>query len=250
MVSETAPLPNVKRMFIPDEGYTIIDADLAKADAQIVAWEAGDEVLKQMFREGVNLHAVNAQQIFNLKKPADPSSFHYKNTRSGVHAVNYGVRAKRLSEVLGSTIKEAQDFINRWFDIHPAIKLWQARVHQEVLTTRTIYNPFGFRKYFFDSLKGILPKALAWVPQSAVAIVTNHGLINLAANRPETQLLGQVHDSLVFQTPTDLTPEIYPKILKELLIPIPYEDPLTIPVGMATSTKSWGDVEKITVGQT
>ena len=52
MVASTISLPNVKKMFIPDEGYTIIDADLEKADAQIVAWESGDEELKQIFREG------------------------------------------------------------------------------------------------------------------------------------------------------------------------------------------------------
>jgi len=78
-----------------------------------------------------------------------------------------------------------------------------------------------------------------------VAIVTNKGLLNIHRNLPEAQLLLQVHDSLVLQVPTHKTPDIYHDVLEQMLIPVPYHDPLTIPVNIAASTKSWGDVEEV-----
>ena len=63
MVAKTADLPNLRRLFVPDPDYIIIDVDLERADAQVVAWEADDEELKQMFREGVDIHEENSRTI-------------------------------------------------------------------------------------------------------------------------------------------------------------------------------------------
>ncbi len=62
---------------------------------------------------------------------------------------------------------------------------------------------------------------------------------------PEAQLLLQVHDSLVLQVPTNLTPTIYADVKKNMEILIPYPDPLTIPVSIAASTQSWGHCEEV-----
>ncbi len=249
MVASTISLPNVKKMFIPDEGYTIIDADLEKADAQIVAWEAGDEELKQIFREGKNLHIENAKMVYGLthvEKSSEQGS-PYHRAKQGVHAVNYGCKARRLAEVLDITVHEAEMFIKRWFSAHPRILAWHERIKVELKQYRKVRNPFGFERFYFDRVESIFPEALAWVPQSSVAIVTNKGLLNIDNNLPEAQLLIQVHDSLVLQVPTELIPDIYSTILSNMLIPIPYSDPLTIPVSIAASTKSWGDCEPVEV---
>ncbi len=249
MVAESISLPNIRKMFIPDEGYTIIDADLEKADAQIVAWEANDDVLKQIFREGHNLHEENAKMIFgpkNYVKSSNPTS-NYHKAKQGVHAVNYGVRERTLASTLGITVHEADLFIKRWFGAHPRILSWHERIKRELKQYRKVRNKFGFERYYFDRVESVFTEALGWIPQSSVAIVTNKGLINIDKHLPDTHLLIQVHDSLVMQTPTNQTPEIYQTILNHMLIPIPYDDPLTIPVSIAASTVSWGDCEPVEV---
>ena len=90
-----------------------------------------------------------------------------------------------------------------------------------------------------------LHEALAWLGQSSVAIVTNIGLCNIDEHLPEVECLIQVHDSLLMQTDKKNCPAIYPKIIKEMEIEIPYDDPLIIPIGLAVSDKSWGDVEDL-----
>ena len=245
MPAETINLPNLRKMFIPDSGFTIMEGDLARADAQVVTWEADDEELKELFRSGLDMHVENAKAIFHTDTVSREQR---QKAKVGVHAVNYYVQARTLSAKLGVTVHEAEQFINRWLSAHPKITKWHERIKMELSFTRSVKNKFGFRKYFFNKLDKLLPEALAWVPQSSVAIVTYHGMKNLARDVPEVQILLQVHDSLVMQAETSLCPAIFPRIKSAMEIPIPYDDPLTIPVGIEASEISWGDgvdVEKI-----
>jgi DNA polymerase-1 len=229
-------------MFIPDSGFTIMEGDLARADAQVVAWEADDEELKELFRSGFDIHTENAKVIFNVKTVSREQR---QKSKVGVHLVDYYGQAKTLAASLGVTVHEAEQFLNRWLSAHPKIKKWHERVRIDLSLTRSVTNKFGFRKYFFDKLDKLLPEALAWVPQSSVAIVTYHGMKNLARDVPEVQILLQVHDSLVMQTETKNCPTIFPRIKKAMEIPIPYDDPLIIPVGIEASEISWGDAKAV-----
>lgn len=242
MPAETINLPNLRKMFIPDPGFTIMEGDLARADAQVVAWEAGDEELKELFRSGFDIHTENAKAIFNVQVVSHEQR---QKAKVGVHLVDYYGQAKTLAAELGVTVHEAEQFINRWFSAHPKIRKWHERIRIELSLTRSVTNKFGFRKYFFDKLDRLLPEALAWVPQSSVAIVTYHGMKNLARSVPEVQILLQVHDSLVMQTPTALCPAIFPRIKKAMEIPIPYDDPLIIPIDITASEVSWGEAKSV-----
>ena len=56
-------LPNVRRLFVPDKGYMLFEADLSGADGQVVAWEANDQELKQWLRDGTNMHMKHATEV-------------------------------------------------------------------------------------------------------------------------------------------------------------------------------------------
>lgn len=247
MVSETVPTPNLRRMFVPDEEYVIIDVDLERADAQVVAWDAGDEKLKQMFREGADIHTENAKDVFGLKR--EPTYQERQKTKQGVHACNYGTSGKTLSVHMGTTVKEAEDFIKRWLGAHPEIEQWHERIWFELRTTRMVKNAFGYKIKFLDRLDvNLRNQALAWIPQSTVAIVTNFGIINIENNLAgpwDVQLLLQVHDSLVMQAPLKYCPDVCHRIEEQMTIKVPYDDPLYIPVGAELSEKSWGDLEPL-----
>lgn len=229
---------SLRRMFVPSPGYVLVDADLAGADAQVVAWEADDADLKARFRAGADLHTENAKDIFGAC--AGKGDSRRQQAKNGVHAVNYGAQARTLAATLGITIREAESFMARWFGAHPGIVAWHNRVRGQLHATRMVRNKFGFRRLFFDRLDSVFNEALAWVPASTVAHVTNLGLLALNAKFPYLELLMQVHDSLVFQIPHAHVPDL-PAIQAALEIPIPYPDPLTIPVGIKTSSVSWGE---------
>lgn len=226
-------LPNIRKLFIPPPNFIICDADLDRADLQVVVWEADDDDLKAKLREGVDMHSENAKDL-GISRPL---------AKAWVHGTNYGGGPRTMAINCGITIHQAEKMRNRWFQIHPGIKDWHDRTMASLETTRSVYNKFGFRRFYFDRIEGILPEALAWIPQSTVACVINKGLLNLAVNVPEVEILLQVHDSLVFQLPESKSSVLLPRVRESLLIPIPYEDPLTIPIGLKASNKSWGEVK-------
>lgn len=242
-------LPNIRKVFIPDPGKTIFDCDLAGADAQVVAWEAEDEDLKAAFRRGEDIHAKNATDMWGSKFSSlsidDPKrSKIRKQNKQGVHATNYGVSSRTLAMILGWTVKETEDFMARWFSMHPGILKWHERTQASLERSKSVSNAFGFRKVYTDRIDLLLPQALAWVPQSTVGLVCAMAMNNLE-DIPWVEMLIQVHDSNVFQIPTDYVNPHRLKVIKEqMTITIPYPDPLIIPFSLSYSTKSWGDCKK------
>lgn len=309
MVASTIALPNIRKMFIPDGGHILFDADLAGADAQVVAWEAGDEKLKTAFRSGMKVHCSNARDVWpeicgdmsddeikNYK-----SGKVYKEIKGGVHGTNYGGKPPGLAANLGWETKEAESFQRKWFRAHPEIKEWHERTERflvgeqcwncrafpelvgkpcpdcGVALGNTIKNAFGFTRTYFERTTNQLQEALAWAPQSTVAIVTELGWMNLFQTGqeiadsmkrvfPETeeqtkldlyfrdiyvdpevslwtrdlvQALLQVHDSFIGQVPMNKA-NLIPAIVKGMEIKVPYEDPLIIPWDYNTSNQSWG----------
>ncbi len=221
-------LPNVRKLFIPDDGYTIFDADLERADLQVVVWEADDAELKQMLQEGVDIHTENAKVVGLTRHDA----------KEFIHAVDYKITPQAAARAFGKTVHEMEVAMHKWFSAHPGILEWQKRTARQL---PLIQNKFGYKIHFLDLPERTLTNALAWTPQSTVAIVINHGLVAIDETLPEVQILLQVHDSLLFQIKTDLVPAILPKALELMRITIPYDDPLIIPVSVKSSTVSWGD---------
>lgn len=231
-------LPNIREIFIPDEGMTFFDMDLDRADLQVVVWEADDELFKQVLREGVDVHSVNAKDLGISRQLA----------KSWVHGTNYGGGPRTMAKTCGLTIHAAEQMRKRWFQIHPGIEKWHRNTENQLRTRRYVENKFGYRRFYLDRIDGILPEALAWIPQSTVACVINRAWINIFnklgdRGTKEVEILLQVHDSLAGQFPTTKASILIPAIKEASRIVVPYDDPLIIPVGMKTSTKSWGDCE-------
>ena len=105
MVAKNIRLPNIRKMFVPDKGHTIVDADLSGADAQVVAWEAGDEDLKAAFRSGIKIHVHNARTMFdqcaNMTDEEIKESPLYRDIKMGCHACNYGGTVPALVSQIG-----------------------------------------------------------------------------------------------------------------------------------------------------
>lgn len=233
----------------------IFDADLSGADAQVVAWEAEDEDLKAAFRGGMNVHIKNAEDLFGAewhaadggaKVPGTKKFKIYNEMKQGVHATNYGASARTIAITLGWTVAKAQEFQLKWFTLHPQIK---ANFHEKIKSdlfrpTHCVWNKFGYRRIYFDRVDEIFPEALAWVPQSTIAINCRRSMRQLKRHFPEVEMLIQVHDSVIFQLPFRLCDKL-DRIREGLSLQIPYSDPLTIQWKIARSEKSWGDCEEI-----
>jgi DNA polymerase I-like protein with 3'-5' exonuclease and polymerase domains/uracil-DNA glycosylase len=253
---DSLDLPNVKKLFVPDPGYTFFDGDLDRADLQVVVWEAEDEGMKKALRAGVDMHLHSARDVYNLPisddemleshpNYRDVKARYYKqrqNTRQVVHATNYGGGARTVALNFGLTVHEVEKFQARWFQVHPGIKKRNDSIVEQLNRRRYVENRFGYRAYFFDRIESIVPEAIAWGPQSTVAHYINMIWLSIYEKLPETQVLLQVHDSLAGQMPTHLR-DTQLTAMREIAgsIVVPYDDPLVIPFRIKTSPLSWGD---------
>jgi len=246
-------LPNVRKLFKPDPGYVIFDADLSGADGQVVAWESGDAELKQWLKDGTDMHVKHCAEVGGetIILSLDPKTHRYYELRQSykhaTHGVHYGASDYALTRhpSIGWPKEKASRYIANYFKRRPGVKEWHLRTDHNLRTSRTARNAFGYRIIYFDRVDGLLPQALAWVPQSTVALVCFKGALRLKKEMPFVEMLIQVHDSIVFQVPFRHA-ERYAEIRKALSVEVPYpNDPLVIPWGLAKSEKSWGDCEKV-----
>ena len=241
-------------MFVPDPGKVIVDADLAGADAQVVAWRADDPKLKAAFRAGKSVHLMNGEDLLGTefvqaeghhKLPGTPKGRMYDALKRFVHGTNYlsSARNLHLNPSIGWPLALCESRQRRWFDLHPGIRDWHRRVEHSVNTTHSIRNMFGYRIVYFDRPDSVLTNAVAWIPQSEVAETCFRGALQLRAAVPWVELLLQVHDSIVFQIPSHRWGEAstLDLIKRHLEVPIPYPDPLTIQWGITSSETSWGE---------
>jgi DNA polymerase I len=242
-------LPNIRKIFIPDDGYIIFDTDLSKADLRIVVWESGEAEMKAMLREGRDPYVEVAREFYrdpSIRKTRDDGSENpkYRLFKSFCHGTHYLGTPHGLAQRLGLTVHEA-DRTQRWYlGKYPAIKRWQDDFKARVASRRFVENVFGYRRYYFDRPDdAMFREAIAWVPQSTVALYINRIWMNIYEQHKHIQILLQVHDSLVGQFPAHRKEESLKQLAECGEIVLPYEDPLVIPVGMKWSEKSWGDCE-------
>lgn len=234
-------LPNVRTLFTPDPGYTFFDIDLNSADLRIVVWESDEPEMKAMLAQGLDPYTEIAKEFYHdttiTKK--DPRRQKFK---AFAHGTNYLGTAKGLAERLGLSIHEAERTQAWYFQRFPRIKRWQDDLKDQVVKRRMVQNVFGYRCYFFDRIEGtVFNQAAAWIPQSTVGCLINRAYVAIDRELADVEVLLQVHDSLAGQYPTASAVDWKSQIIDLAQIPLPYDDPLTIPVGVKTSAESWGD---------
>lgn len=242
-------LPNIREIFIPDEGYEIFDTDLSKADLRIVVWESGEDEMKAMLREGRDPYVEAAREFYrdpSIKKTRADGSENpkYRMFKSFAHGTHYLGTPHGLSQRLGLSVHDAERTQRWYFGKYPKIRLWQEDFKKKVAARRYVENIFGYRRYYFDRPDdAMMREAIAWLPQSTVALYINRIWMNLYEKYSWIWILLQVHDSLVGQYPLHRRDESKAAIADAAQIVLPYPDPLVIPVGMKSSTKSWGACE-------
>ena len=252
----TFALPNMRSMYVPDPGFEFFDMDLDRADLQVVVWEADDEMLRTALRLGVDIHLLNVYGIDQEDPPPleelvethprygdhkGPRKYKREFAKVFCHATNYGGGARTVAANTGRTVHEIDKAQKAWFASHPGIKAWHDRTLEQVTRHHFVENRFGYRWHIFDRLDGVLPEALAWIPQSTVGCYINRIWMEIYKQLPEVQVLGQVHDSLFGQFPSGQKEALILDLKRVSKIIIPYEIPLIIPVGIKTSSISWGD---------
>ncbi|NFV82045.1 DNA polymerase I [Magnetospirillum aberrantis] len=200
----------IRAAFVPEPGNVLLSADYSQIELRLVAHVAGIEGLKQAFRDGADIHAITASQVFGVPiEGMDPS------LRRRAKAINfgviYGISAFGLAQQLGISNGEAKTFIDAYFARFPEIRDYMERAKQEARDNGFVTTLFGRKVYVPDiNAKGPLRAfgeraAINGPIQGGAADIIKRAMIRLpgeiAAAGSKARMLLQVHDELVFEVP-------------------------------------------------
>ena len=236
-------IPNCRSLFIPDPGYTFFDIDLDSADLRVVVAISGASGLQQMLSEGLKPYVVMMNEYHHTTNKTKYDK-EYITFKAFAHSYHYIASEKGQAERLGLLIHEVSK-LRKWYkDRNPEIAQWHRELKNQVYKRGWIENIFGYRKYVFNKDAPTLMQIMAaWEPQSTVGLVINRGMVKIdnayTRGKLPVEILLQVHDSLAGQYPTN---ESWCKeeIKRYCEMELPYDIPITIPVDIVTSEKSWG----------
>ena len=134
----------IRTAFVADEGNTILSLDYSQIELRILAHIADIPTLKQAFRDGLDIHAMTASEVFGV--PLDEMTPDIRRQAKAINfGVIYGISAFGLSNNLRIPRGDAQDFINRYFERFPGIKQYMDDTKAEARETGHVKTLFGRR---------------------------------------------------------------------------------------------------------
>jgi DNA polymerase-1 len=196
----------IREAFVAEEGKVIVSLDYSQIELRILAHIAGIDALKQAFREGLDIHAMTASEMFDV--PLDEMTPEIRRQAKAINfGVIYGISGFGLARNLRIPRGEAQGFIDRYFERFPGIRAYMddtvafAKEHGYVQTLfgRKINTPEINAK---GPHAGFARRAAINAPiQGTAADVIRRAMIRMPkaiADLPAKMLL-QVHDELIFE---------------------------------------------------
>ncbi|MFY9234406.1 MAG: DNA polymerase I [Fimbriimonadaceae bacterium] len=213
----------IRKAFIPGEGYSLASFDYSQIELRILADLCGDEALIEAFQSGEDVHTVTAALMYGVENDL-VSKEQRRYSKMLNYAVSYGVSEFGLAQQLGGdfSISEAREFIDLYWHRFPKIKAYMDGVVQEARSKGFTTTLFGRRRYFGDihalnrnERMAAERQAMNAPIQGAAADMIKLAMIRvrkqLPLSRPggegvggrgETRMLLQVHDELVFELAT------------------------------------------------
>ncbi|MCP5072448.1 MAG: DNA polymerase I [Rhodobacteraceae bacterium] len=236
----------IREAFVAEEGNVLLSLDYSQIELRILAHIAKIDSLRQAFLDGQDIHAMTASEMFNVPiENMDPM------VRRQAKAINfgviYGISGFGLARNLRIPRKEAQDFIDRYFERFPGIRTYMdetvafAKEHGfvETLFGRKIHTPEIAAK---GPRAGFSKRAAINAPiQGTAADVIRRAMIRMPgaiAHLPARMLL-QVHDELVFEVPTETVEEtisVVRDVMEGAAMPaVQLDVPLTVDAGQGVN---------------
>lgn len=242
----------VRKAFIAPAGYKIISADYSQIELRLAAHYSKDPSMIEAFKSGKDIHTITAAKIHGI-----PESEVTKEIRSTAKEINfgiiYGLGSVGLSSRTEMNRKEAKEFIETYFKNFPGIKNYISESVQSARKVGYAETIFGRRRYLpdIDSGNQMLRAGAERVAVNMPLQGTAADLIKIAMIQvqneleksfPETKMIMQVHDELVFEVPEKDVPEVS-KVVKKIMESV-YEFDVPIKVDVEVGD-NWGELGEL-----
>jgi DNA polymerase I len=237
----------LRKVFIPSsDEYVFLDADYSQIELRVLADMANDETLINAFKEGQDIHRLTASQVFNI--PFDEVT---SQQRSNAKAVNfgivYGIGAFSLGQDLGISRKEAEQYIESYFEKYPNIRVYMDKTIENARANGYVSTIFGRRRAmpelnasnfvqrsFGERVAMNMPIQGSAADIIKIAMVKVHNEIKKRGLK--SRLILQVHDELLIETHINEIEEVSALLKDNMENAVSLKVPMEAEVKMG---KSW-----------
>ncbi len=208
----------IRMVFVPEDGYVFVDADYSQIELRILASLSGDERLIQAYGMAQDIHAITASQVFHI--PLDEvTALQRRNAKAVNFGIVYGISAFGLGEGLSVSRKEAQEYINQYFETYPGVKEYLDRLVAEGKEQGYVTTLYGRRRPIPELKSANFMQrsfgervAMNSPIQGTAADIMKIAMIGvdreLRSRKMRSRIVLQVHDELLIETWKEETEEV------------------------------------------
>ncbi|HUO74040.1 MAG TPA: DNA polymerase I [Solirubrobacteraceae bacterium] len=232
----------IRACFVAEPGNLLVSADYSQVELRLLAHIAGEDVLKEIFRRGEDVHTATACRVFNVTPDQIDAGMRSKSKMIN-YGIVYGLSAYGMADRLDIPQSEADEFIQRYLAGFPAV----GRFIEETIAQGTehgyVSTLFGRRRQVPElrARRWELRKqgerfAVNMVIQGTAADIMKVAMVNthqaLTDAGMETRLILQIHDELLFEGPADEAQEVERIACDQMAGAFEMDPPLAVEAGI------------------
>ncbi|HRU06880.1 MAG TPA: DNA polymerase, partial [Candidatus Brocadiia bacterium] len=241
----------IRRAFVPSEpGWVFVSADYSQIELRILAHLSKDPDLCEAFRKDEDIHRFVAAQVFGVA-PGDVSESQRRAAKAVNFGIIYGLTAYGLSRDIGVSVKEADTFINSYFERWPGVKRFidetvaSAREKKQVETLKGRRRPMpdidasdASRRSFAEraAVNTVVQGSAADMMKLAMAAIQRR----MDADGLRARMLLQIHDELLFEAPPKEKAALEALAVEEMAKAMPLDVPVKVNVA---SGPNWAEAK-------
>ena len=241
----------IRALFEPGEGYdAMLSADYSQIELRLLAHMSQDENFIEAFREGQDIHARTAAEVFHVPIE-DVTSEERRRAKAVNFGIVYGISDYGLSRDLHISRKEAAGYIDEYFARYPGVKSFMDKVVEEAHQTGAVTTMYGRRRELpaihsknFNQRSLAERMAMNTPIQGTAADIIKIAMIRASRMLKEanvkSRILLQVHDELVLEVVNEEIPKVT-EILKEAM---EHAAELSVPLVIDVNVgKNWAEAK-------
>jgi DNA polymerase I len=232
----------VRACFVAAEGARLLSADYSQVELRVLAHVADEQVLKDVFHAGEDVHAATAAEVFEI--PREEVDVGQRSKAKMVNfGIVYGLTGFGLADRLNIPRKEAEEFVARYLERFPAVRAFRETVVERAQEEGFVTTLMG-RRRSIPELRSGNPNTRRLGERLAVNTViqgTAADIIKVAMVRcqralreagGETRLVLQIHDELLFEGPPEEMDAATELVEREMCAAYRLDPPLEVDVGV------------------
>jgi DNA polymerase I len=240
----------IRAAFVAEKGKVLLSADYSQIELRVMAHFSRDPVLLEAFRNGEDIHARTAQEVFGVG-PLGQTAEHRRAAKAINFGIIYGLSPFGLAQQLGIEQKEAAQFINAYFVRYRGVKEYLDNVLAETRKTGVAKTMFGRIRPIPEitspqvQLRNFAERTALNSPlQGTAADLIKLAMINidrrLTEEEFEAKMILQVHDELLFEAPVKESAKLRKLVEEEMEGVHKLAVPIVVEIGVGPN---WRDLD-------